>query len=193
MSLFVDTIHNVYLTGFTDSTNFPTVNAAQAALGGVQDAFVAKVNSAGSALLYSTYLGGSSADEGFGITVDSQSNAYITGRATSADFPVTARVFQHTYNGTGALGDAFVGLPDRGQIGKREERVGVGPQHGAQGAAFHQIAQVIFPQHFVSESDPSALRRLPVSVVSDPDRDASQVGDERAPQQLKVRDEPRSF
>ncbi len=108
MSLFVDTIHNVYLTGFTDSTNFPTVNAAQAALGGVQDAFVAKVNSAGSALLYSTYLGGNSADEGFGITVDSQSNAYITGRATSADFPVTAGVFQHTYNGTGALGDAFV-------------------------------------------------------------------------------------
>ncbi len=107
-SLAVDTSHNVYLTGFTDSSNFPTANAAQSTLGGAQDAFVSKVNPAGSALLYSTYLGGSSADQGFGITVDSQGNAYVTGRTTSTDFPVATGAFQPTYNGTGALGDAFV-------------------------------------------------------------------------------------
>src|SRR5215469_8745543 len=108
LGLVVDSAHNAYLTGSTDSANFPTANAAQSALGGVQDAFVTKVNPSGSILVFSTYLGGSSADVGLGIAVDGQGNAYVTGRTSSSDFPSTTGVFQHAYSGTGALGDAFV-------------------------------------------------------------------------------------
>ena len=61
VAIAVDAAGNAYVTGFTDSTNFPTANPLQATLGrsGVFDAFVAKLNPAGSALVYSTYLGGS--------------------------------------------------------------------------------------------------------------------------------------
>ena len=57
----VDSAGDAYVTGFTESTNFPTANPLQATFGGGNDAFVAKLNPAGSALVYSTYLGGSNA------------------------------------------------------------------------------------------------------------------------------------
>ena len=75
----VDDPGNAYVTGDTISTDFPTVNAVQPAFGGGDDAFVAKLNRNGSQLLYSTYLGGSGSDEGFGIAVDDPGNAYVTG------------------------------------------------------------------------------------------------------------------
>ncbi len=87
------------MTGPTSSTDFPTVNALQPSLRGVQNAFVAKLNPAGSALVYSTYLGGSSADEGDGLAVDSSGNAYVTGTTYSTDFP-TANPLQATNHGT---------------------------------------------------------------------------------------------
>ena len=61
------------------STNFPTMNPLQPANGGGYDAFVAELNPTGSALVYSTYLGGSGDDVGYGIAVDSSGNAYVTG------------------------------------------------------------------------------------------------------------------
>ena len=101
----VDPAGNVYVAGWTDSPNFPTANAFQATLKGGQDAFVTKLNPNGSALVYSTYLGGSSsADFGFGIGVDALGNAYITGRTDSPDFP-TASPFQANRKGSS---DAFV-------------------------------------------------------------------------------------
>ena len=108
LGLALDSAHNAYLIGATDSSNFPTASAAQSTFGGAQDAFVTKVNPSGSTLVFSTYLGGSGADVGFGIAVDGQGNAYVTGRTASSDFPITTGVFQDTYSGTGALGDAFV-------------------------------------------------------------------------------------
>ncbi len=83
----VDGLGNAYLTGHTKSTNFPTMNPLQASNGGNYDAFVAKLNPSGSALVYSTYLGGSGLDQGFGIAVDGLGDAYVTGQTTSADFP----------------------------------------------------------------------------------------------------------
>jgi hypothetical protein len=77
-----------FVTGSTLSTNFPTVNAYQPGSGGGEDAFVSKLSSDGSTLLYSTYLGGSSDDFGNGIAVDSSGDAYVTGSTTSPDFPV---------------------------------------------------------------------------------------------------------
>ena len=100
----VDSAGNAYVTGTTSSPDFPTVNAFQPALRGTADAFVAKLNPAGSALVYSTYLGGSNSDSGSGIAVDNAGNAYVTGSTYSADFP-TANAFQPALNGAS---DAFV-------------------------------------------------------------------------------------
>jgi len=101
----LDSLGNAYVTGITYSTNFPAANPWQAASGGSSDAFVAKVNTAGSGLTYSTYLGGGGFDRGMAIAVDSAGNAYVTGDTTSADFPTTAGVFQDSLHG---LSDAFV-------------------------------------------------------------------------------------
>ena len=101
----VDSSGNAYVTGYTTSTNFPTVNPLQVSNGGGYDAFVSKLNAAGSALTYSTYLGGSNEDVGTGIAVDSSSNAYVTGYTSSTDFP-TVSPLQASYGG-GNL-DAFV-------------------------------------------------------------------------------------
>ncbi len=100
--IVVDSSGNAYVTGYTGSTNFPTLNAFQSSCPsasgpiGCAAAFVAKLNpsaSGSASLLYSTYLGGSGnanrdiGDQGLGIAVDSSGNAYVTGQATSTDFP----------------------------------------------------------------------------------------------------------
>jgi hypothetical protein len=108
----VDSSGNAYVTGHTSSTNFPTANPLQAinratAAAGKPTAFIAKLNSAGSALVYSTYLGGSSEDYGNGIAVDPSGNAYVTGYTISTDFP-TADPFQATCGGCSSYSDAFV-------------------------------------------------------------------------------------
>ncbi|MEA2176200.1 MAG: hypothetical protein QOD00_3792 [Blastocatellia bacterium] len=84
----VDASGNAYLTGSTWSVNFPTANALHSTPSGGSDAFVAELNSAGSTLLYSTYLGGSSYDTGLDIAVDAVGYVYVTGEADSRDFPV---------------------------------------------------------------------------------------------------------
>jgi len=101
----VDSSGNAYVTGWTGSTNFPTANPVQAALRGNGDVFVAKLNAAGSALIYSTYLGGSGANMGEGIAVDSSGNAYLTGYTLSSNFPTGPGAFQAAFGGNA---DAFV-------------------------------------------------------------------------------------
>lgn len=95
----VDSSGSAYVTGHTDSSNFPRVNPIQGTLGGSHDVFVTKINSAGSAIVYSTYLGGSGDDfSGFGIAVDSSGSAYITGQTNSLNFP-TANPAQGAFGG----------------------------------------------------------------------------------------------
>jgi len=103
----VDGTGNAYITGLTDSTNFPTLNPIQATNAGGFDAFVTKLNPLGNLLVYSTYLGGSGYDPGWAIAVDAlpNPNAYVTGTTTSSDFPTTPGAFQTTYGGSN---DAFV-------------------------------------------------------------------------------------
>ena len=79
------TAGNVYLTGLTASTNFPTMSPLQPTNHG-QDAFISKVNPNGTSLVFSTYLGGSGPDAGRGIAVDTSGHAYLTGTSGSADF-----------------------------------------------------------------------------------------------------------
>ena len=91
----LDTEGNAYVSGWTTSTNFPTLNALQSAYGGGDyDAFVTQINASGSALVYSTYLGGSGIDLGSGIAVDSAGSAYVVGTTASSDFPTTPNAFQ---------------------------------------------------------------------------------------------------
>src|SRR5262249_48537242 len=100
----VDGAGNVYVVGFTSSTNFLLSNALQQRIGGARDVFVTKLNNFGS-VVYSTYLGGAADDIGTGIAVDAGGNAYITGTASSSNFPTTAGAFQTTFGGSS---DAFV-------------------------------------------------------------------------------------
>ncbi|HLB93023.1 MAG TPA: SBBP repeat-containing protein [Terriglobales bacterium] len=86
-SIAVDSAGDAYVSGSTSSRNFPTENPFQRNLKGGGDAFVSKLNPAGSALLYSTYLGGTGAQDGFGVAVDSAGNAYVTGDTTATKFP----------------------------------------------------------------------------------------------------------
>jgi len=109
LGIAVDRSGNAYVTGQTESTDFPVTTGAfqtannQPNLYGV-NAFVTKLNATGRALVYSTYLGGSGISEsgvgdvGNGIAVDGSGDAYVTGSATSQNFPVTAGVFQPTNN-----------------------------------------------------------------------------------------------
>ncbi|HYB91873.1 MAG TPA: SBBP repeat-containing protein [Candidatus Binataceae bacterium] len=101
-AIAVDSSGNVYVTGYAESANFPTLDAYQKTLNGSANAFVAELNpsvSGAASLLYSTYLGGSYQDYGFGIAVDSSGKAYVTGQAGSGDFP-TLHAFQKTLKGT---------------------------------------------------------------------------------------------
>lgn len=102
--LGIDALGAAYVAGYTRSTNFPTVNALQAANAGDFDVFVTKILPGGTGIAYSTYLGGRGTDQAAGLAVDAVGNAYITGTTTSADFP-TANPVQTALAG-GA--DAFV-------------------------------------------------------------------------------------
>jgi len=116
----VDSAGNAYVIGTTSSNDFPTAAAFQPTLAGgsrfgAQNAFVTKLNSSGSALVYSTYLGGTSSrapDSGYGIAVDVDGNAYVTGYTTSNNFPTTPGAFQPAISGPyfsgGIPQDAFV-------------------------------------------------------------------------------------
>ena len=107
----VDANGNAYVTGSTQSPNFPVLSPLQGTLDGSEDAFITEVNYTGEGLVYSTYLGGSGADLGQSIQVDSSGNAYVAGYTFSADFltnnvPVATPIQGTFGGGTGA--DAFV-------------------------------------------------------------------------------------
>jgi Beta-propeller repeat/Abnormal spindle-like microcephaly-assoc'd, ASPM-SPD-2-Hydin len=115
-AIAVDSTGSAYVTGYTTSANFPvTPGAYQSTCGGgtctssTIDAFVTKLNSTGTALIYSTYLGGSGKDYGYGIAVDASGDAFIAGTTYSSDFPITAGSFQQKCGGNScASGDGFV-------------------------------------------------------------------------------------
>ncbi len=104
----VDSANNVYVTGSTASTDFPTSPGAfrTSLPGGGTHAFVVKLNAAGNAILYSSFLGGSGDDIGYGIAIDSSNTATMTGSTSSTDFPITPGAYK-TSN-SGGIRDAFV-------------------------------------------------------------------------------------
>ena len=96
----VDSAGDVDVSGYTYSTNFPTQNAYQSTLSGGSDIFITKFTPGSSALLFSTYLGGSSLDKSTAMAVDSGGNIYLTGSTQSANFPVTGTAYQSALQGT---------------------------------------------------------------------------------------------
>ena len=114
-SLAVDSARNVYVAGYTNSSDFPTTGGSfDRTLSGLgrtseDDLFIAKFDLSGGALLYSTYLGGSGQDGYFvSIAVDHGGRAFVSGNTQSSDFPTTADAQDSTYNGGVIWGDAFL-------------------------------------------------------------------------------------
>ena len=122
-AIAVDSAGNAYVCGMTDSTNFPaTAGVVQAAYRGASsspslffrgDAFVAKLNPAGTALVFATYLGGTSDEVATAIALEANGNIVVGGFTLSANFPLSADALQTTYGGAGGqdyfqMGDAFL-------------------------------------------------------------------------------------
>jgi hypothetical protein len=104
LGVAVDASGDAYVTGLTESSDFPLQSAWQQNFGGTQNAFVAQLNPGGTALVYSTYLGGTGSDGATGIVLDSRKNAYLTGQTSSNDFPLSSP----TQLALGGGNDAFV-------------------------------------------------------------------------------------
>jgi uncharacterized protein (TIGR03437 family) len=112
LAIAVDGAGNAYVTGFTNSPDFPTTAGAfQTKFGGFNnrgflirqgDAFVSKLSPDGKSLIYSTYLGGSGDDAAFGIAVDGSGNAFVAGTTASSNFPVTQGAYQPRFAGSGS-------------------------------------------------------------------------------------------
>ena len=103
----IDSAGNAYITGFTGAPNFPiTSGSFQNERKGFSTAFVTKLNTTGTAIIYSTYLGGSNYEAGSGIAVDSAGNAYVTGYTASLDFPTTSNAYKRRFRG--GYTDVFV-------------------------------------------------------------------------------------
>ena len=109
-AIAVDASGNAYVTGSTQSLDFPTSAPFQATNGGLTNVFVAKIGAGGSGLVYSTYLGGSANDQGLGIALDAAGNVYVVGQAQSVNYPTTAGAFQTAcrVDESGNCADAFL-------------------------------------------------------------------------------------
>jgi hypothetical protein len=146
----VDAAGHAYVTGYVHSTDFPVTKGAFQTTNHDPvnngeygpNAFVARLNPTGTALIYSTYLGGSFYDTGYGIAADGEGNAYVTGAAKSSDFPVTKGAFQ-IVNHAGGAGNAFVtklnptgtALIYSTYVGGSGGVVGLGAESGGDGAS----------------------------------------------------------
>src|SRR5262249_24421390 len=139
-SIAVDADGNGYITGFTQSNDFPIVNGFQTTRRGLQEAYVLKLNSSGTGIVFSTFLGGSRDDRGFSIALDAANNSYVTGTTSSTNFP-TANPFQRS--NAGGFADGFIakisatgGLIYSTYIGGRGNDNPLGIAVDANGAAY---------------------------------------------------------
>jgi hypothetical protein len=127
--LAVDAGRNVYITGWTSSTNFPLAGAFQRRLSGTRDSFVTKLSASGNALIYSTYLGGTGVDTGNAITVDSTGAALIIGDTSSSNLPIIQAIQGKLAGGQ----DVFVARlnPDGKTLSFLTYLGGIGLDHGS--------------------------------------------------------------
>ena len=151
--LAVDSNGEAVVTGWTQSTNFPTYLPAQAASGGGQDAFVAKLNAAGNGLVFSTYLGGNGTDAGYGVTVDVFGAIHVVGDTLSTNFP-TQSAAQYA---SGGRQDAFFAeFGASGNLLASSYLGGNGDDHGA-GVAVDNSGNTYVTGSTYSTNFPTAL------------------------------------
>jgi len=145
----IDSSGSTYVTGHTWSTGFPTMPGSfDTTYNGDCDAFVARLNVAGSALVYASFLGGGGEDWGYGIAVDSSGSAYVTGWTFSTDFPATLGSFDTTHNGDW---DAFVVKLDTGGSANTPPIAEAGPDKSA-----HVRENIVFNGSLSYDPDLSA-------------------------------------
>ena len=104
-SIEIDPKGNSFITGWTASANFPTKSAYDSTHNGKNDIFVFKINTLGSSLLYSTFIGTENDDIGHDVAINNNGIAFITGYTESNNFPITAGAYDNTHNGDD---DAFI-------------------------------------------------------------------------------------
>ena len=156
----IDASHDVYVSGTTYSSNFPMEAPLQASLLGSASAFVAEINPAGSALVYSTYLGGSILDNGNAIAVDSTGAAYVAGSTASPDFPTTVGAVQTALAGTY---NAFVSkLAPGGSSLSYSTFLGGSGVDAADGIAVDSLGQAVVGGYTSSANFPVASALQPV-------------------------------
>jgi hypothetical protein len=156
----VDTLGHAYVTYHTNSANFPvTAGAFQPGFGGGIDAFVTKLKADGSALVYSTYLGGNGEDAGFDITLDVNNNAYMVGGTASADYPTTTGAFQPTFGG--GVHDPFVANSQDAFVAKIE--------------FFIPVMIDIKPGSFPNSINLGSSGAVPVAILGSATFDATQI------------------
>jgi hypothetical protein len=113
-SIKIDGSGNAYITGNTGSTDYPTttgaydISSSAASPYYLYDVFITKLNASGSALIYSTFIGGNDYDWVYSIATDNSGNTFITGNTKSADYPTTSGAYDKTYNGTGQFGEDVI-------------------------------------------------------------------------------------
>ena len=96
----LDSQNNIYITGSTSSSNFPTTdNAYSRVMNGTSDIFLTKISASGNLIDYSTFIGGSSGEQSQSLAIDSNNNIYLTGRTNSIDFPITENAYSKTNSG----------------------------------------------------------------------------------------------
>ena len=168
-AIALDTGGDAYLTGFTNSPDFPLAQPLQAALGGGYDAWVARMNADKSALVYSSYLGGAADDRGLSLALDGAGNAYVVGTTTSLDFP-TVSSLQGAFGG--GASDAFVSelSPDGTELVYSTYLGGSGAEQG-RGVAVDAAGQVYVTGTTDSPDFPTASP-LEAALSAPPNADA---------------------
>jgi PKD repeat protein len=151
-AIAVDGQGNAFITGKTSSTDFPTTTGLRSYAGGDSDVFVTKLNAAGTALIYSTYLGGNDTDTAYGIAVDNSGCAYLTGETASDDFPATPNAYANT-PGSKSFVDAFaVKLNATGSALAYSTYLGGSLEDGGHGIAVDKLGQA-YVSGMTSSSD----------------------------------------
>ena len=164
-AIAVDTNGNAYIAGQTGSTDFPTQNPLQASLKGTSDGFIAKLLAGGNQFAYSTYFGGSGADQANALAIDQSGDAYISGYTNSADFP-TLNALQtacaQNQSKSGCSQDAFVAVLNTSGSGLKFSTYlgGSGADQG-NGIALDGNGGVFLGGSTTSSNFPSAQEAIP--------------------------------
>jgi thiamine transporter ThiT len=161
----VDSAGYAYVAGTTSSSHFPTSNPLQSSLKGSQDAFVLKLSVAGNALVYSTYLGGSSVDMALAVAIDNTGRAYVAGHTASSDFP-TVNALQPA--NAGAYDAFIVKLAAAGNVLEMATYLGGTGSDSANGIALDSIGGVYISGQTLSPDFPAAaaIQAFPLSAMS---------------------------